>query len=160
MAAIAARHARFNYRVAAVCLRERHVLLHRGVKDDFWTLPGGRPELYESSHDALVREMQEEMGLRVEIQRLLWVVENFFEYEGEQAHELSFFYLMSLPKNSGHDDVRKDSTGFEGDIPIIFRWFPIERLAEVPLYPTFLKIALVDLPASPAHMVHTEPRKG
>ena len=157
MTTIAARHPCFNYRVASVFVRDGHVLLHRGMADDFWTLPGGRPELYETSRDAIVREMQEEMGLHVEIQRLLWVVENFFEYEGENAHELSFFYLMGLPKESGRDDVTKEFTGFEGDLPIVFRWFAIDQLAQAPLYPTFLRRALADLPASPEHVIHIDP---
>jgi ADP-ribose pyrophosphatase YjhB (NUDIX family) len=159
LSTIPARHACFNYRVAAVFLHDRHALLHRGLPDSFWTLPGGRPELYESSHDALIREMQEEMGLRVEIQRLLWVVENFFEYEGEQAHELAFYYLMRRPENSGLDDLNVEFTGFEGDLPIIFRWYPVELLADVPLYPTLLKTALADLPAFPVHVIHVDPPK-
>jgi 8-oxo-dGTP pyrophosphatase MutT (NUDIX family) len=156
MSAIAAGHARFKYRVAAVFIHDGHALLHRGVTDSFWILPGGRPELYESSLDAIVREMQEEMGLRVAVQRLLWVVENFYVYEGEGAHELTFYYLMRFPENSGHENVHEEFTGIEGNLPIIFRWFPCDQLSDVPLYPTFLRVSLVDLPASPVHLIHTD----
>ena len=49
--------------------------------------------------------MEEEIATRVEVLRLLWVVENFFEYFGERLHEISFYYLMSLPENSPYRDV-------------------------------------------------------
>lgn len=154
---IAARHACFNYRVAAVFIHDGHALLHRGMTTGgFWTLPGGRPELYEPSQHAIVREMQEEMGLLIEIQRLLWVVENFFVYEGEQAHELSFFYLTKFSEDSGYEDVNKEFTGFEGDIPIVFRWFPVDKLAELPLYPSFLRTSLTKLPDHPVHLIHRD----
>jgi ADP-ribose pyrophosphatase YjhB (NUDIX family) len=154
---IAARHECFNYRVAAIFLHDDHILLHRGVTATYWLLPGGRPELYETSSDAIVREMQEEMGLHVEIQRFVWVVENFFEDDDVRGHELTFYYLMRLPVNSGFEDVNREYTGFEGNLPIVFRWFPVDQLQDVPLYPTFLKTALADLPASAAHVIHTDP---
>src|SRR5688500_18801281 len=64
-----------NYRVAGVCVHEGHVLLHREEQDDFWVLPGGRPLLFEASPDTLVREMEEEIAARVEVLRLLCIVE-------------------------------------------------------------------------------------
>jgi ADP-ribose pyrophosphatase YjhB (NUDIX family) len=89
-----------NYRVAGVCIHDGHVLLHRDDKDVFWVMPGGRPRLFESSLDALVREMKEEITTHVEVLRLLWVVENFFEYIGERMHEISYYCQMLLPEES------------------------------------------------------------
>ena len=45
--------------------------------------------MLENSKDAIVREMQEEIGARVNVHRLLWVVENFFEYNARSFHELN-----------------------------------------------------------------------
>ena len=116
--AIASDH--LNYRVVGVCVHEGHVLLHREAKDDFWVLPGGRPRLYESSRDALIREMDEEISTRVEVLRLLWVVENFFAYFGKQLHELSFYYQMALPVDSPYRDIGVDFTGHEGAVTLLF----------------------------------------
>ena len=127
--AIASDH--LNYRVAGICVHDGHVLLHREEKDDFWVTPGGRPRLYESSRDALIREMDEEISTRVEVLRLLWVVENFFEYVGEQWHEIAFYYQMSLPEDSPYRDVGVDFTGQEGDVTLLFHWFPIEEIERV-----------------------------
>jgi ADP-ribose pyrophosphatase YjhB (NUDIX family) len=152
--AIASDH--LNYRVVGVCIDDGHVLLHREEKDDFWVMPGGRPRLYESSRDALIREMDEEIATRVEVLGLLWVVENFFAYAGERMHELSFYYRMSLPEDSPYRDVGTDFTGREGDVTLHFHWFPIDEIEQVPLRPTFLRTALGALPASPVHVIHDE----
>lgn len=150
---------RFNYRVAGVCIQDNHVLLHQLESDAFWALPGGRPELLETSRKALLREMQEEMGLRVEIDRLLWIVEGFFSHAGIRFHEIGFYHLMHLPPGPGYDDVRAPFTGVEGESTIAFRWFPIGELESVPLYPSFLRSAVADLPLTPVHLVHADPER-
>ena len=71
---------RFGLRVAGIAIHKGHVLLHRAECDDFWALPGGRGELLEPAVAALKREMKEEMDADVTVVRLLWVLENFFEY--------------------------------------------------------------------------------
>ena len=55
-------HGGFNYRVAGIALSEGRLLLHTSDRDDFWSLPGGRCEFGETSAEALVREMREELG--------------------------------------------------------------------------------------------------
>jgi 8-oxo-dGTP pyrophosphatase MutT (NUDIX family) len=144
----------FNLRVAGVCLHAGHVLLHRDDREDFWVLPGGRPLLLEPSPDALRREMAEEIGGDVTVGRLLWVVENFFAWRGRQFHEVAFSYLMELPVDSPYRDVRAEFTGYEGEIALPFRWFPVAGLDRIRLYPDFLSAALADLPETPRHIVH------
>ena len=38
--------------------------------------------------------MQEELGVEAVVGPLLWIVENFFDYEGKAWHELGFYYRM------------------------------------------------------------------
>lgn len=68
---------RFNLRVAGVCLNEDRVLVHQAPWEAFASLPGGRIEAMESTEGALRREMREELGCEVAVERLLWVIENF-----------------------------------------------------------------------------------
>lgn len=152
--AIAATH--LNYRVVGVCVHEGYVLLHREEKDDFWVMPGGRPRLFESSRDALVREMEEEISTRVDVGRLLWVMENIFTYGGERLHEIALYFAMSLPADSPYHDVGADFTGREGEITLHFRWFPIAEIERVRLLPTFLRSALGALPDAPVHVFHVD----
>ncbi len=88
----------FNYRVAGLAVDGDRVLLHRTEIDDWWSLPGGRVEAGESSPEALVREMSEEMGADILVRRLLWVAEVFFENAGVRHHELGLYFLMEFPQ--------------------------------------------------------------
>jgi 8-oxo-dGTP pyrophosphatase MutT (NUDIX family) len=147
---------RFNCRVAGVCIHDGHVLLLQWASVEFWALPGGRAQLLEPSRDALAREMAEEMDLPVEVGPLIWVVENFFTYEGLRFHELSFVYRFFLPDDCPYLDVNREFTGWEETVPITFRWFPVDQLAGVTLYPSFLRTALADLPDQTVHVVHVD----
>jgi 8-oxo-dGTP diphosphatase len=56
--------------VSAAIFRDRQVLLVRRARSPakgFYSLPGGRVEFGESLHAALLREVDEETGLRIEI---------------------------------------------------------------------------------------------
>ena len=145
---------RVNIRAAGVCIVDGHVLLQSEDQIDFWVLPGGRPLLLESSDAALRREMLEEIDAAVEVGRLLWTVENFFEYEGQPFHELCFYYEMNLPDGHSFTAVGAELIGAEGDRPLLYRWFPLAALDRVCIYPTFLASALTGLPPSIAHVVH------
>lgn len=64
-------------RAQVVLLDRGHVLLarHRRPKHEYWVLPGGSIEAGESAETAAVREVHEETGLDIEIERLLFVEE-------------------------------------------------------------------------------------
>jgi ADP-ribose pyrophosphatase YjhB (NUDIX family) len=161
--------ARFTHRVAAVCIHDAHVLLQRSAGDSFWFLPGGRVEIMESAEAALKREMREELKLEsdVQVERLLWVVENFFtDEEGAQNHEIGFYYQIAFNNNPELYDKSKslaaiEDTGLFADEPVSFalHWFPLDTLDDIPLYPTFLKAGLRSLPVSVQHIVHRDPEQ-
>lgn len=152
---------RFNLRVAGVAADKNRVLLHRAERDNFWSFPGGRPELLELLTNALKREMQEEMGVQVKVERLLWIVENFFEHNRQKFHELAFYFLMTFPNDSYLYEKNEPFFGEESayaqeKLKLIFEWHPISELPHLPLYPSFLRTALARLPEAPAHTVHTD----
>ncbi len=148
---------RFNYRVAGVALKNGKVLLDRNMRNQYWVLPGGHPEMMETMQDALCREMQEEIGARVEVSRLLWVVENFFE-RGKQIHELSFYFLMEIVAPSPLLDLDGPFVGDEGSHPLAFQWHPLDEnaLTSLPLYPPFLPNALLSIPTETQHIILDE----
>jgi 8-oxo-dGTP pyrophosphatase MutT (NUDIX family) len=147
---------RFNYRITGVAICDGKVLLQKPVVDGFWFLPGGRAELQETAEETLRREMREEMHTDITVERLLWVVENFFEYAGMAFHELGLYFLMSFPKDSPVVDT--DQTFFvqEGSHEYIFQWHALDSLKDIPLYPSFLKTALQELPDGTEHIVHKD----
>jgi ADP-ribose pyrophosphatase YjhB (NUDIX family) len=82
----------FNYRVAGILVENEHVLLHKMADNKHWSLPSGRVRMMEDSQTSLKREISEELGIQVNVNQLLWIVENFFKYNGENYHELGLQY--------------------------------------------------------------------
>ena len=159
-------HTCFHYRVGGVAIQGDQVLLHRTEIEEFWSIPGGRVELLEPAAEALHREMGEELGIESRVGRLLWVIENFFDFGGEKHHELGLYFLMDLASGSplyascgpffGQEDHWGDG---RQALRLTFQWFPRDRAAleKLPLYPAFLQQALVNLPEAPEHVVHYNP---
>lgn len=155
--------ATFTHRVSAVVLHEGQVLLHRAEADDFWSLPGGRIELLEPATASIQREMREELGVSVQVERLLWVVEGFFEHAGRAHHELGLYFLLRLPAGSPLYGQKEPFWGWEDDLTtvnpplrLVFQWFPLEALEEITLVPPFLKQALREIPVGVEHVLSHE----
>jgi 8-oxo-dGTP pyrophosphatase MutT (NUDIX family) len=145
-------HGRFNYRVGGVCIERQQVLLNQEVGTDYWFLPGGRCQLMEPAADTLRREMREELEVTVRVGRMLWIVENFFVFDGRPYHELGLYFHMSLPSSSAYRD--QDRT-FVRTLPRRFRyrWFPVGELQQLRLYPTTVQNQLHRLPRTPRHLI-------
>lgn len=150
---------RFTVRIVGIAIDRNRLLIHRTDDMDFWALPGGRAELLEPSPETLRREMQEELDTDVTVERLIWIAENFFEFEGKSVHELGFYYLMSLPIDSPLRDHNDTFFGHEGEMPIIFEWHPIDDLENIVLYPTFLCAGVKSMPNETTHIVHVDPKE-
>lgn len=148
--------ARFSFRAVGIALHAGYVLMHRAEGDDFWSLPGGRCKAMEEASRALVREMREELGVEVAIERLVWVVENFFALGGRQRHELGFYFLMRLPPGSLLLDVTRDHRGQEHELALTFRWLPLDALGRERIEPTFLRTRLQRLPEGIEHVVERD----
>src|SRR5512146_1387840 len=86
----------FNYRTAAIIVRDGHVLTCHEDEDDYIMLPGGRVELGEASDVALARELEEEVQAPATVGRLIYTVEDFFEHNGKLVHEIATYYAVDL----------------------------------------------------------------
>lgn len=146
---------RFNCRSVAVVVHENHLLIHKALSDDFWALPGGRVEFFESSDDTVVREIHEELAEDVHVVRLLWHVENFFNYGGKQFHEIANYFLTEFTSPPAFES-EVDFDGIETDIDLIFRWVPLSKLCDYTLKPSFLINAVQDLPTQTQYIKFNE----
>lgn len=149
-------NSRFNHRAVAIILDGDWALLHKSENDDFWSLPGGRVELLESSTDALKREMKEELDVDIRIERLVWVVENFFEYDCKSYHEIAFYFLIALPLDSHYYIKDKPFIAHDNGFELTFKWYRIDKLKQLRLYPTLLKKGLNSIPEKTEHIIHTD----
>jgi len=144
---------RFALRAAGVALDKQRVLLCQLVNEGYWFLPGGHPNFLETTEAALKREMQEELATPIQVGRLLWVVENFFQqHHAEPHHELGFYYLMRLPRRSPlYQMAEPFRCGDEGENAVL-QWHPLDTLPTLPLYPAFLRQGLLSLPTGIKHV--------
>ncbi len=145
---------RFIYRVGGILIHHDHVLCETPSEEDFWFLPGGRAELGETASVTLVREMQEELGVTIKIERLLYIVENFFADPNDICHELGLYFLITAPADSYLTQSletieRVDEVGNH----LRFDWLPTVQLEAFALYPPFFQKALQEIPE---HTIHIE----
>jgi 8-oxo-dGTP pyrophosphatase MutT (NUDIX family) len=144
-------------RACAIIRQADRLLLNRFGGDSFWALPGGAVELGEFSTEALVREMREELGVTVAIGRLLWIVENLFDYRGTSYTEYGFYYEAGwFPSGPLPAD---EFAGLEPDQ--FFRWVRHEDIAALDFRPTVLRLPLLAHlsgaeSAAPLHFLHKD----
>ncbi len=125
----------FGYRVAGVLVKDGKILLFTDELVDFWVIPGGGVKLFESSEEAIIREFQEEIGVTIAVDRLLWVVENSFAFENQKIHGIELTFLVKS-LDSEEKLAQEEFLGYEKDLGVTegmyknidnlkmtFRWF-------------------------------------
>ncbi|MBQ9198051.1 MAG: NUDIX domain-containing protein [Clostridia bacterium] len=92
-----------NLRVGAIIIKDGRFLMVGNERSDYLYSVGGRIRFGETAEEAVVREVMEETGVRLEIDRLGFVHENYFYGDaptnlGKLIYEISFFYYMKVPE--------------------------------------------------------------
>jgi ADP-ribose pyrophosphatase YjhB (NUDIX family) len=110
-------------RAGAICLDDDdRVLVHRGEwrYGPYYALPGGGVEHGETPEEAVVRELEEEAGLHVRIDRRLADV--------WRNGGLQHYFLVRPERTSGRTTLDLEPGHTE-------EWLPIAALADVPVWP-------------------------
>jgi ADP-ribose pyrophosphatase YjhB (NUDIX family) len=141
----------FNYRVGAIIIRDKKILMVKNDCAPYYYSVGGRVKLNETSEEAVVREAFEETGIKFEIDRLAFVHEHFFHEEitREHYHEIAFFYLMKENTNTA---LVCKSLGNQGEKEYL-HWLPTENLEQYHLFPEFFKNKLSENMTGIEHIV-------
>lgn len=110
----------------AVCVRDDEVLLARwiGRHGPRWTLPGGGVEHGEDPYDAAIREVAEETGYRIEIERLLGIHSVVVPAYGGGRGTLHGVRVVYAGRVVGGE--LRDEVGGSTDRAA---WVPLDRLA-------------------------------
>lgn len=100
---------RHTIRVTGVLLFEGKILLvQQGTENREWSMPGGKLEPGETLSEAMVREMDEETGLKVRVTRQLYLCDK------PEEHLLHITFLLEADEI---DSLRLPTNEFE-DTPI------------------------------------------
>lgn len=127
---------RFNFRVAILPYKESKVLLQKVDRNDFYSLVGGRVKLGEQTSIAICREVNEELGLNINVGdvKLLRVCENFFKYDDKNFHEILFVYACDFSFVKNFNDLPiKDKTDAKA------LWVGVDELKGLSIKPEFIK---------------------
>lgn len=116
--------------VAIVQDEEGRVLLIHKTDNDLWALPGGGHELGESIADTVVREVEEETGYLVEVERITGTYTNpahVMAYEdGEVRQQFSIAFAARLVDGSAR--TSSESKRVE--------WVSPEEIVDLPMHPS------------------------
>lgn len=130
-----------NIRVGAIILKDNKVLMVKNNKDNYYYSVGGRIKHGETAIQAIKREVKEELGFDVEIDRLGFICESYFygtigDDVERLIYEPAFYFYMKVPENF---DIQNKSF-LEDDTPEYLEWVSLDT-NEI-IYPEFFKTEL------------------
>lgn len=99
----------------------------------FHRLLGGGVHFQELGAEAVARELREELGVEIRVERLAGVLENIFTYEGRPGHEIALVFTACFEDRALY---RRDRFAGIEEEPVDALWRPVgESGCSIPLYP-------------------------
>ncbi|HDM8052056.1 NUDIX domain-containing protein [Vibrio harveyi] len=121
--------------VAAVILNQNNQLLLQKKSDGSWSLPAGMIEPGESPSQAVIREVREETGLAVEVERVLGVFGGEgFGFTYPNGNPVEYTVIMFKCQQTGQFAEHLDEETIElawfsrSDMPTLALPYPLECL--------------------------------
>ena len=147
-----------NLRVGAIIIKDGKLLMvGNKIRPEYLYSVGGRIKFGETAEEAVIREAYEETGVKMEVDRLGFVHENYFYGDtasnmGKLIYEISFFFYMKVP-----EDFSPTCNSFTEDEQEEFlQW--IDPDAPIRYYPEFFRKELVHPESGVKHFVTDERR--
>jgi len=116
-----------NYRnprptASALVLYKNKLLLTKRGRAPYrgrWELPGGFVDRGESADHAVIRELKEETGLKIKLEKIIGIYPDIYTYNSDQFHTLNIFYIAkaSSEKLKAMDDVSEAKWFAKKDLP-------------------------------------------
>lgn len=145
-----------NIRVGAIIMKNGKLLMvGNDVHPEYLYSVGGRIKFGETSEEAIVREVIEETGVKLEIDRLGFIHENYFYGDSETnfrklIYEISYFYYMKVPED--FEPVCMSMT--DGGHEEFLRWIDLDD--QIKYYPEFFRSELLHPVDTVKHFVKDE----
>ena len=144
-----------NIRVGAIIMKDGKILMVGNERANYLYSVGGRIKFGETAEEAIVREVFEETGVKMEIDRLGFVHENYFYGDapsnlGKLIYEISFFFYMKVPS-----DFAPISESFtEDNSKEHLKWVSLDE--DIKMYPEFFRTELKNQADTVKHLIKDE----
>ncbi|MBO4807741.1 MAG: NUDIX domain-containing protein [Lachnospiraceae bacterium] len=144
-----------NIRVGAIIMKNGKLLMVGNDKNEYLYSVGGRIKFGETSEEAIVREVLEETGVKLEVDRLGFIHENYFYGDNEKnlgklIYEISYYFYMKTPED--FEPVCMSMT--EDDHEEFLRWIDIDD--PIKYYPEFFRNELANPVREVKHFLKDE----
>ena len=146
-----------NVRVGAIIQKDGKVLMVKNPAADYCYSVGGRVAFGETAGQAVVREVEEETGVKLEVDRLGFVHETFFVDQDEGSprkgtliYEISFYFFMKTPECFEPVCESVSNAGQKEELV----W--VDPESDVRFYPAFFRTELKTPFAGVKHIVTDE----
>ena len=141
-----------NIRVGAIIQKGDRILMVGNEQVDYLYSVGGRLKFGETAEEAVIREVLEETGTKMEIDRLGFVQENYFYGDtpsrlGKLIYEISLYFYMRVPE---HWSPACESFTEEGSKERL-RWVSLDE--DRKLFPDFFRTELRHPTKTVKHLV-------
>lgn len=127
--------------VRAIIIEDGKILLckYRDKDGLYYACIGGGQSCFEDMHTALRRECKEEINCEINIDKMVFVREAFFDYDDgcgilERIHQIEYFFQCTLKENQTiciGNSPDAASVGIE--------WVPLEKIKQIRIFPHVFK---------------------
>ncbi len=138
----------FGVRATGLVVQDEKLYLVKSPEGNYYTL-GGAIKLGETTKEAVQREMQEELGIDVEVGPLAFIVENQFNLQEKSYHQIEFLYLVT-PLSEPIAYLEEDGSIRQCE------WIAFTDLKNLDINPAFLKTELATWRGQLQHFVNKD----
>lgn len=146
-----------SVRAGAIIMKNGKILMCGSEDASYLYSVGGRVNFGETAEEAVKREVFEETGTMMEIDRLAFVHENIFEGDnantmGKPVYEIAFYFYMKVPEDF---EPVCESINSDGSDEVL-RWVAPD--CDIKYYPEFFREELKHPDMNVKHLVTNELR--
>ena len=149
----------FSYRVGGILEFNNKILLQKPEDDDY-SIIGGHVSRMETATEALKREFEEELHVKIGVDKLFAVGEIFFPWKNRPCHQICLYYKIHLLETNvipmdgvfrGYDELDNER------IDLDFYWVSLKELKNgLKVYPLELIPYIINDSGETVHFITKE----